>query len=738
MAVPIRLPAGYTLAAVAQTLLLLCTVCCALTDYDSKFSAAGFQQYVGNTTINVDLTKTHPVSDKLYGIFFEEIGHAGEGGLYAELIQDRSFEGLAFTKRFQDSSAKTMPITGDLLIPTPPTVPRPKAASLSDMRAEFARMQSTPERLSLQPKAWFPNANTSASLTKLHPLNSANVITLNISTHAAVGGIINTGYWGIPVQKGKSYFFSAHFADPFAEFKNESLVRVALESSSGNETYASATVGSLKPHWNKFTANLTSSVTDDKAQLRLSFKGPGTLLVDVVSLFPADHIVEGLVNPYPFRKDLLQMLKDLKPRFLRVPGGCVVEGNILKEAFNWEASLGPMENRPGHWDLWGYWNTDGMGMFEYLLLAEELETEPVWVANNGVAHWESVNPNSLRPWIDSALASLEFAMGSVWTPHGALRQEMGHPKPWNISYFAIGNEDCGHAWYVENYRAFFSAIRTEYPWIQLISNCNLGNGVPQDLFDWHIYTSAWDLIKRQHEFDNMVPGQDPRVFASEYATTEDGGWGNLKGALAEATFMTGMERNSEAVYMASYAPLFTNTNDHWWQTNLIMFNGTRVYGIPSYYVQKLFSHAQGVSYAPSTATSDHSLVHNELVAASATCQDHNCTHLALKVVNNGGFRQLANVTLTGISAGRLSSNATAQVLTGDFPEIENNLEMPQNVYPEEYTLRLRPIGDNASDTAAFTFWLPGNSLVVLHLKIDWSSGPSPSIVSRSVVPLTTV
>ncbi|KAK9803718.1 hypothetical protein WJX73_006123 [Symbiochloris irregularis] len=720
-------------------LMLLLGVSCGAQILPATSLISNDWEYQGTTEISVDARFQFPVSDKLYGIFFEEIGHAGEGGIYAEMIQDRSFDALAYTTGFLDSPAQTLVLTEGMLSPsnlsaTLQMAPELGHGDLSTLRAEMAqkyRLSNSPERLLLQPKSWFPTVNTSAALTKLQPLNKDNTIALNISADGEEGGIINTGYWGISISEGKTYQLSIHLA----AVDDASLVRVALESTDGRQTYASASLEPLASHWKKFKVNLTAGATDGSAQLRISFKGPGSVLVDSVSLFPGENIVEGLINPWPFRPDLVEALKGLEPKFLRVPGGCVVEGNILKEAFHWKKSIGPNDIRPGHWDLWGYWNTDGLGMFEYLLLAEELDAVPVWVANNGVSHQESIAVQDLGPWIQSALDSLEFAMGGVWTPWGAVRREMGHPKPFNISHFAIGNEDCGHAWYVENYRAFFDAIRRVYPHMQLIANCDLrGDQAPVQEFDWHIYTSQWDLINRQHEFDNMVPGADPLVFASEYAVTADGGWGNLKGALAEATFMTGMERNSEVVHMASFAPLFSNVHDHWWQTDLIMFNATQWYGIPSYYVQKLFSAAQGVSYVLTAAQSDTSFVHNELAAASATCQDSKCSKLALKVVNNGGFRSKATVTIKGLSQSALNTTARADVLTGAFPEIENSLDHPRSVFPKEEFIHLHPANASGSsdvDAAAFTFSLPPNALVVLHLDLDIAPGSEPKLATRN-------
>ncbi|KAK9814829.1 hypothetical protein WJX72_012237 [[Myrmecia] bisecta] len=487
-------------------------------------------------SIYVNISRSHPVSDRLYGVFFEEINHAGDGGLYAEMIQDR--------------------------------------------------------------------------------------------------GIANTGFWGVPVEAGKRYHLTMYLA--VVRPAKDNVITITLEDASGLNTYASA---SQMPNevsaWHKYTAVLLPNATDYNAMLAVHVQGPAVLLVSMVSLFPAENIVPGQLNPWPFRRDLLQMVKDLKPRFLRFPGGCYVEGYQLANRFNWKTATGGIEERPGHPNtIWGYWSTDGLGLFEYMQLSEELGAEP----------------------LGDALNSIEFIMGDANSTWGGKRAAMGRVKPWHLQYFAIGNEDCGKPFYTTNYLAFFFAIRARYPHMRLIANCHMGLDAPTDLWDWHAYTTPEDMFALRTAFDGMNRSSTAAVFASEYAVKPGAGNGNLLAAVAEAGFMTGLERNSEVVEMASYAPLFANIHDRAWTPDLIVFDNHRVYGTPSYHVQRLFPEHQGVRYAhvdiinaPATSPGFAQPVTNlpaagpadpaNRLASSATCQDDHCSALSLKVSGTPGVNE---------------------------------------------------------------------------------------------------
>lgn len=318
-----------------------------------------------------------------------------------------------------------------------------------------------------------------------------------------------------------------------------------------------------------------------------------------------------------------------------------------------------------------------------MLLSDELETEPIWVLNNGVAHGDSIPTGQVLPLLQDALDSLEFIMGPANSTWGSIRAAMGRVDPWQLKYVAIGNEDCGKPYYTNNYNLFYGAFRAAYPHLQLISNCDMGNDAPTDLWDWHVYTNPTNMFNLRTAFDGRDPGAGHLVFASEYAVTDGGGWGNLIGAVAEAAFMTGLERNGAAVPLAAYAPLFVNWNDRTWPTNMIVFDNHRWFGIPSYHVQRLFREAQGVAYVSTIVQRGAETT----LAASTTCLNHDCDRLALKLVNFSPGTLLVNIQFGG-SAGRprVRSDAEGVVITSLGPSDENSFDDPLKVSPMGLTL----------------------------------------------------
>ncbi|KAK9907267.1 hypothetical protein WJX75_000303 [Coccomyxa subellipsoidea] len=626
------------------------------------------------------------ISSLLYGVFFEEINNAGDGGLYAEMVRDRSFDALDHT---QECAKLQEPheLCGSSMAQASQQI----GVSKSLVQGRTPHMYMT-RHLQVGPPAWLQWPGTNFTLTRDLPVSACNPVAALLQTEEIIGGISNGGYWGMSVQAGRHYFFSAYAADPSLACTTGSCnigvarwMRVALESQDGRISYASTTFYIGLSEWQSVNATLSPLETDHDARLGIAFQGPGELLLDVVSLFPAENVHKGELNPFPFRSDLLEAVKALKPRFLRVPGGCYVEGgDWLKDRFQWKNALGSSGDRPGHLNaVWRYWSTDGLGLYEYMLLAEELGAEPVWVVNNGVSHREDIPTAQIGPLIEDALDAIEFITGpedSIW---GAVRASMGHVHPWNVTYIGIGNEDCGHPSYIGNYISFYFAIKARHPHMQLIANCPLGDAAPTDIFDWHMYTSTGDMFAQRHVFDGMVARRDPYVFASEYAVLQDGGWGNLQAAVAEAAFMTGLEANSEVVQMASYAPLFVNTNARVWSPDMIVFDSHRWYGTPSYLVQQLFSHYQGVRYLATNVEASGAITPGNIsVAASVTCQDELCTVLALKVVNVAHSSQRVRVRMEGASLRNISEAALRIVITGAHPQAENTFEEPLKVKPD--------------------------------------------------------
>lgn len=702
----------------APALAALLTLClCGYASLRSPYSNGA-----SKASVHIDLSQQHPVSPHLYGAFFEEINHAGEGGLYAEMVQDRSFDAMAHAVHFDSSSSQNVDVTGfvkaDKALGNANKVKR----EASDKVARTGRPNLTDQRIPdwALKSAWHRvGVATKVALTPQAPLGRGNAVALQITSSAAHGetsGVTNGGYWGMALQRKGAYHISLYLRSmmPAANVSAVTEVSVLLQSSNGSRTYSRIVFQGVPLHWQRFAAEFPERdiVTDGGARLAVVFTGPGKIAVDVVSVMPLENVKRGMTGyPWPFRTDLLAMMKALQPKFLRFPGGCYVEGEVLKWAFRWKHTVGPPEERPGHWNLWGYWSTDGLGLFEYMQLTEELGAAPVWVINSGVSHQESIKPGDLEPWIQDALDSVEFVAGSQKTPWGAVRGIMGRPRPWQLPYIAIGNEDCGKPHYLANYRRFYWALKGAHPLLKLISNCDMKGSAPQDLYDWHMYTSPERMFHQRTAFDHSPRQAQPDIFVSEYAVTSGGGGGNLIGALSEAAFMTGIERNSDAVAMASYAPLMVHSSFRSWPTNLIVFDSSRVYGTVSYHVQQLFSQHQGIMSINTTVSSAPSY---SFVAASATCSTASCEAVAIKVVNTG--ERPADVTLTvcGLTKGAsVRESGDVTMLVGDNALTENSFSEPLKVAP----VRFAATGFRNN----FSVRIPPLAFTVMELRIEKST-----------------
>ena len=290
------------------------------------------------------------------------------------------------------------------------------------------------------------------------------------------------------------------------------------------------------------------------------------------------------------RPDLAQTVANLRPSFVRFPGGCYVEGDKLANRFQWKTTLAPPLDRPGHENLWGYRSTDGLGYHEYLQWCEDMNAAPLFVVNVGMSHTDIVPLDKMGPYVQDALDAIEYARGDVTTPWGKRRAQNGHPAPFPLRLLEIGNENGGAA-YEERFALFYDAIKRKYPDIQLIANTPVKSRIP-DIIDEHYYDTAEFFARQAHRYDSY-PRTGPKVYVGEYAVTQGAGKGNLEAALGEAAFITGMERNADVVTMASYAPLLVNDNDRKWNPDALVFNSAQMYGTPSYYVQQMFSLNRG-------------------------------------------------------------------------------------------------------------------------------------------------
>ncbi len=487
----------------------------------------------GGATLTVQVDQPGiKISPALYGLFFEEINRAGDGGIYAEKIQNRSFE---------DSAKEAV--------------------------------------------AWMlvkgAEAGGSLALDQSRPLNAHNPTSLKLEVSKGQVGVASSGFAkeaadGIAVEQGKDYALALYA-------RGGDLI-AALEKSDG-ASLASQKISGVGADWKKFECVLTASATVTNARLVIYAAKPGVVWLDMVSLFPKGQL---------FRADLLAKLAEMKPAFVRFPGGCYVEGPKLAEAFRWKKTIGALAARPGHWNLWGYRSNDGLGYHEYLLLCEELKAAPLYVINCGMSHEEQGNKKAppegadLQEYVQDALDAIEYANGPADSKWGQVRAAAGHPAPFNLKYLEIGNENGGPV-YHKHYALFHDALKAKYPEVQLIANLwhGLPTNRPLEIVDEHYYNDPEFFMRHADKYDKYDRA-GYKVYVGEYAVTKDCGRGNLAGALGEAAFMTGMERNSDVVIMASYAPLFEYVGWKRWNPNAILFDGARSYGTPSWHVQALF------------------------------------------------------------------------------------------------------------------------------------------------------
>ncbi|MFI5132048.1 MAG: alpha-L-arabinofuranosidase C-terminal domain-containing protein [Chitinophagales bacterium] len=658
------------------------------------------------TKLTLDLTKPGAyVSPMLYGLMTEEINHSYDGGLYAELIRNRIFkdnptkpEGWSLVQEDSISSKATMKII---------------AATQDNVPFDERR-----------------NAINGALQSCLR---------LTVEKAGSRVGIANEGYWGIPVTPNTSYRASFYIkgtasiqpfrrpgsqqpappTGPVIEDNTAGPITVTIESNDGQTIYASGSIDLVKStFWKKYDLTLTTSAdvkpTAD-ARFVISTNRTGLYYFNLVSLFPPTFKNQ----PNGFRQDLMQMLVDMKPKFLRFPGGNYLEGPLITDAFPWKTTLGPLESRPGHRGSWGYRASDGLGLLEFLMWCENMQAEPVLGVYAGYSlNGDHVDSGALlKPYVDDALDEIEYVMGDVKTYWGAKRTADGHPAPFKMTYVEIGNED----WfdrsgsYNGRFTQFREAIEKKYPKLICISTIadaqyptqKVTTGKKPAVLDEHYYRNSWAMWENASQYDKY-DRKGPKIFVGEWATREGAPTTNLNAALGDAAWMTGMERNSDHIIMSCYAPLFVNVNTAtatapkaWqWDSDLIGYNALTSYGSPAYYVQKLFGNYLGNKIVPVTAenipTQPRPLTRRDstdgittaplvpTVFYSAT-KDEKTGVIYLKVVNTIGKPQPVEINLKGV--GKISSEATLIVIKGDKPEDTNTITEPEKVMPVTSKIR---------------------------------------------------
>jgi alpha-L-arabinofuranosidase len=541
--------------------------------------------FAGTGVIKVDAGKPGAtISPDLYGIFFEEISHAGDGGLYAELIRNRGFEDA----NLPPACARQ----GNRIVPprTPHFWTQPK---VSDWTMEW-NVESKWPGWSLQTAG---GATASIGLTDIKPLSAASPHSLQVDiAHLPAHGrvtLVNEGYWGIGVRQGEEYRLS-FYARSDAEFGGP--LTAALKTSDGRILASHEFAVKPGDSWRKYAATLSAAGSEAHAHLALSFGSRGRLWVDFVSLFPAKTFHD---RPNGMRSDIAQMIAEMKPAFLRFPGGCYVEGITVESRPQWKTTLGRLEDRVPTYSPWGYWSTNGIGYHEFLQFAEDIGASALYVVNAGIScafrSGTFIPDEGLEPLIQDTLDAIEYAIGPPDSKWGSLRAKAGHPAPFELRYIEVGNEDQGPR-YGERFARFYKAIKARYPrmnvvlgsWISGIDRGAMRAAGKFDILDEHAYRGLYWSFDNFDSFEKYKrEGWD--LYIGEFATNAGVGRGNLLAALGDAAYMMSMENNADLVKMGSYAPLLENVNKPDWEVNLIHFDSSRVFGRAAYYMCKLFA-----------------------------------------------------------------------------------------------------------------------------------------------------
>ncbi|MEV6796392.1 alpha-L-arabinofuranosidase C-terminal domain-containing protein [Streptomyces sp. NPDC051320] len=585
---------------------------------DQAAALAGVDPADTRPLLTIDTAAHGPtVSPELGGIFFEDINHSGEGGLYAELVNNRSF----------------------------------MAAST--------------------PLHWSATGAGAITIDTSVPLNTALTQSLKLTVAAAGDGISNEGFWGIPVRPRTTYRASLHARGGY-----RGRLTVSLVGKDGT-VHATATTAHVGADWQRYDLKLRTGAhapTTADAVLRVTTDSGAaagdTVWFSQVSLFPPTY----RNRPNGLRVDLVEKLAALEPAFLRFPGGNYLEGNVIADRFDWKKTIGPVEERPGHRNsAWGYWSTDGLGLLEYLQLTEDLGCAPLLCVFAGYAlRGAHVTGDALKPFVQDAVDEIEYLIGSTSTTWGSRRAADGHPEPFPLKYVEIGNED----WfdtsgsYEERYAAFYDAIRAKYPHLKLIATTPVSSR-PYDLIDEHYYQSPSAFQHGSHKYDNR-DRTTPKVFVGEWASQQGRPTPNLNAALGDASWLTGLIRNSDQVLMESYAPLFSHVSDNTWATNLIAYSPLTSYNSPSYYAQQLLRTHRGSVVVPTTARALPGL-------NTVTTRDPATGRLYAAVVNFGSTARTTDIVIAG--AAKVRAKGSVTVLAGTAPTDTNTLTDPERLVP---------------------------------------------------------
>ena len=590
----------------------------------------------GTATLTIDPSQiVSPVSPTLYGLMTEEINHSYDGGLYAEMVRNRTVRGS-----WAGPEGWTLVQRGNA------------AASMSEDRATG------------------PSAALPYSLK----------VTVDSASANGAAGVANPGWWGMAVRPHTTYHGSLYVkvASDIGPLTAE------LISDATGAVLAKADVSLHAGDWSRYEYTLTTGDVKESGanHLELTVNKPGTLWLQLVSLFPPTYHN----TPNGNRIDLMERMAAMHPHFLRLPGGNYLEGDRIVDRFDWKKTIGPLVDRPGHQAPWTYWSTDGLGLLEFLEWCEDLKIEPVLAVYAGYSlKGEHVAPgNDLEPYVQDAVDEVEYVTGDASTKWGAQRAKDGHPAPFPLHYIEIGNED----WFDKSgtYPARFAqialALRKKYPQYKLISTAPIKVDDPAaqpDVIDDHYYKSPADMFALVHHYDE-APRTGPKIFVGEWATRSGTPTPNFGDALGDAAWMTSMERNSDLIVMASYAPLFVNVNPGamQWATDLIGYDIVHSYGSPSYYAQCLFAAHLGDGTAKSSVTGAGPRFFYSATVSSDTHVLH------LKLVNASDLPQPLSLAIQGLGAGK--HRADVNTLHAATYAATNSITEPEAIHPVASTL----------------------------------------------------
>lgn len=655
--------------------------------------AAALSMSGADNVFNVQVNKPGaPVQPTMYGLFFEDINYAADGGLYAEMVKNRSFE---FPQNFM---------------------------------------------------GWNTYGNIALQNDGPFERNPHYVRLASAGHNDKHSGLENEGFFGVTFKKDASYRFSVWARSPKG---GDARIRVELvDPASMGETHVCAakdiTVGSSE--WKQYEITLTPDRSVKKGKLRIFLAKPDNTPVDLehISLFPTDTW-KGHKNG--MRRDLAQALYDLKPGVFRFPGGCIVEGTDLPTRYQWKNTVGPVENRPVNENRWhytfphrfypDYYQSGGLGFYEYFLLSEEVGAEPLPVLSVGLAcQFQNRDPKAhvpvdeLQPYIQDALDLIEFANGDTTTTWGKLRAEMGHPAPFNMKFIGIGNEQWGPE-YPEHLASFVAAIRKAYPDIKIVGSSGPDSEGEQfdylwpemkrlgaDLVDEHFYRNEDWFLNQGNRYDNY-DRKGPKVFAGEYACHGKGKkWNHFNAALLESAFMTNLERNADVVHMATYAPLFAHLEGWQWRPDMIWFDNSDSFRTASYYVQQLYAANKGTNVLPLTMAGKPvagNADQNGLFASAVI--DKNTGDYIVKVANTSDSAQNLTINFNGLKKkGSKIVSATVTTLSSENPDADNSLENPGLIVPVTEDVPQSQIGEVNKGTQQFNTVLAPKTFNVYKFK----------------------